>query len=57
MSDSIEEKFKQLLFEKYQVSKKHLIPKEEYFHILDAVKSAGSASTTKARKQYYQLSK
>lgn len=57
MAENIEEKFKKLLFEKYEQTKKNLLSKEEYFKIIEEVKTASSLTSTKQRKQYYQLSK
>ena len=57
MSDSIEDRFKRNLFERYERNKKYLIPKNVYYTMLEDVKVASQNKNTKCRQHYYLLSK
>ena len=56
-SNTNEEIFKEELFKKYGEGKTSLIPKVEYYTLMDDVKSAVIQTTTKSRNGYYLLSK
>ena len=43
--------FKEKLYEKYSKSKKYLIPKEEYYKILENLKTATEVSSMKSHHQ------
>ena len=53
----LEEIFKRELLKRYDEYKKYLIPKDEYYKIIDSVKSASANSHTKSRTDYYLISK
>jgi len=57
MTEPIEEKFKTELYKKYKECKKVLIPKEQYFKIIQEVKTAAESITSKSRRDYYLLNK
>ena len=52
----LEEIFKRELLKRYDEYKKYLIPKDEYYKIIDSVKSAYE-KYTKSRTDYYLISK
>jgi len=56
-SDSMEDVFRQELFKRYEVCQKYLIPKTEYYRIIESLKSASTNNHTKIRSSYYLLSK
>lgn len=53
----IEDKFKSGLYKKYNVLKKLLIPKSEYYLIVDELKRISSQQSTKPNKEYCLLYK
>lgn len=57
MSENIELKFKNELFERYEKCPKYLIPKEEYYKTIEYVRKASEMKNTKSRHEYYLLTK
>ena len=57
MSESIELKFREELYSRYEKCRKYLIPKEEYFQIIEDIRTTSERKNTKSRHQYYFLSK
>ncbi|XP_066964221.1 KRAB-A domain-containing protein 2-like [Macrobrachium rosenbergii] len=57
MSESIELKFREELYSRYEKCRKYLIPKEEYFQIIEDIRTTSERKNTKSRHQYYLLSK
>ena len=57
MADNFEDKFKAELFKKYKACEKVLIPKEQYFSMIDQLKAVANTSKKKSRNGYYLLSK
>jgi len=57
MADTTEEIFKRELYRRYEQMKRVLIPKEQYFQIIDELKQAKSSNSTKSRHEYYLLTK
>ena len=55
MAQTTEERFRNALIEKYGETKKYLIPKEEYYRIIEELKA--TVEGPKSRRQYYLLSK
>ena len=54
---SFEAEFRAKLFDKYSQSKKHLIPKDEYYKTIEDLKTASQVSTSKSHHLYYILKK
>jgi hypothetical protein len=52
---SVEDKFKQELFQRHGVCKRVYIPKDEYFATIEQLKEAGNNQKTKTRQEYYIL--
>ena len=50
-NSSFEVKFKENLYEKYSKSQTYLIPKEEYYKILEKLKTAIEVSSMKSHHQ------
>ena len=50
-NSSFEVEFKEKLYEKYSKSHKYLIPKEEYYKILENLKTATKVSSMKSHHQ------
>ena len=57
MSESIELKFREELFSRYEKCRKYFIPKEEYFQMIEDIRKASERKSTKSRHEYYLLSK
>lgn len=57
MSESIELKFREELYSRYEKCRKYLIPKEEYFQIIEDIRTTSERKNTKSHHQYYLLSK
>ena len=57
MDDSYEQRFLRELYKKYEICKKILMPKEEYYSTLEDMKSAAANPATKNRHGYYLLQK
>ena len=53
-TESVEDRFNRLLFQKYAKNEKHLMPKSKYFQILEEMMENGSRKTP---RQYKLLSK
>ena len=53
---SFEAEFEKL-YEKQSISQKHRIPKQEYYKILEGLKTATEISSTNLRHRYYILKK
>ena len=56
MAESIEDKFKKELLDKYTKNKKYLIPKDEYYKLIEEIKT-GNQAVNKNRQHYYKLIK
>ncbi|MPC34443.1 hypothetical protein E2C01_027836 [Portunus trituberculatus] len=54
---SAEEKFTRELFKRYEVNKIYLIPKIQYYDIIDSIKSAPAGVNKKSRNDYYLMSR
>ncbi|MPC83807.1 hypothetical protein E2C01_078525 [Portunus trituberculatus] len=54
---SAEEKFTRELFKRYEVNEKYLIPKTQYYDIIDSIKSAAPGVDKKSRNDYYLMSR
>jgi len=54
---SFETEFRDKLFEKYYQCQKYLIPKEEYYKIIEDLKTVAEIAISKSRHQYYLLKK
>ena len=54
MAQTTEERFRHALIEKYGETKKYLLPKEEYYRIIEELKA--TVEGPKSRRQYYLLS-
>uniref|UniRef100_H2YWF5 Integrase catalytic domain-containing protein n=1 Tax=Ciona savignyi TaxID=51511 RepID=H2YWF5_CIOSA len=57
MVDIIKDKFRLKLYQKYEICKKVLIPKNEYYKMIEDLKAASAYGGTKSRHDYYLLSK
>ena len=57
MDDSYEEKFKRELYKKYEICKKIMIRKDEYYSTIEDVKSCAANLASKNRHGYYLLQK
>lgn len=55
--DTFEKEFKDKLYERYRLTKRHLIPKDIYQQIISDYKQASLQVLTKSRNEYYILSK
>ena len=53
----MEEKFKSELYKKYEKLKKVLIPKDQYFMMIEELKAISTDTKKKSREGYYLLSK
>ena len=56
MSLSLDDRFKRDLYERYKSKKKHLIPKDVSYIMLENVKVASQNKSTKSRQHYYFIS-
>ena len=56
MAVSVEDKFKKELLRKYTKNKKYLIPKDEYYKLIEEIKTENQA-VNKNRQHYYKLAK
>ncbi|KAK4307308.1 hypothetical protein Pmani_020912 [Petrolisthes manimaculis] len=54
---SAEEMFTRELFKRYEVNKKYLIPKTQYYDIIDSIKSAAAGANKRSRNDYYLMSR
>ena len=52
---SVEDKFKEELFERHGSCKRIYIPKDEYFATIEQLKEASKKEKTKTRQEYYNL--
>ena len=57
MELSVEDAFKNELYKKYESLKKVLIPKPEYFLLINELKHLNEQSSAKSHQGYYLLSK
>ena len=57
MELSVEDTFKNELYKKYESLKKVLIPKPEYFLLINELKHLNEQSSVKSHQGYYLLSK
>ena len=53
----MEERYKEILFEKYGGTKKHLVSRQEYFDMIDSLKKASGDNSIKPRHDYYLLNR
>ena len=54
---TLEDEFKAKLFEKYAKCQKYLIPKVEYYRIIESLKMTNQQSSSKTRHEYYLMTK
>ncbi|XP_068234280.1 KRAB-A domain-containing protein 2-like [Palaemon carinicauda] len=57
MSESIELKFREELFSRYEKCSKYLIPKDAYFQMIENIHRASERKITKSHYEYYLMSK
>ncbi|XP_068234271.1 KRAB-A domain-containing protein 2-like [Palaemon carinicauda] len=57
MSESIELKFREELFSRYEKCSKYLIPKDAYFQMIEDIHRASERKITKIHYEYYLMSK
>ena len=55
--DNYEVQFKEVLYKRFQICQKHLIPKVEYFNTIEQLKLAATDEPLKTRHGYYILTK
>ena len=52
---ALKEKFRSELYKKYEECKKILIPKEQYFKMIEDIREAALTTSSKSRRDYYLL--
>jgi len=57
MGNEAEEQFKRDLYGWYNQCKKYFIPKNDYFHMIEEIRTEGQNPERKGRQQYYLISK
>ena len=55
--DNYEVQFKEELYKRFQICRKHLIPKVEHFNTIEQLKLAATDESSKSHHGYYILSK
>ena len=50
-----ENKFRSELYKKYEECKKILIPKEQYFNMIEDIREAALTTSSKSRREYYLI--